>query len=109
LAVTSVREGWGLVVDEAASVGTPSIGYDVDGLRDSVTATTGTLVAPHPQALGEALARHFDSISADSIIHLIPHAAIGWKQVADKVLDLISDMVLIDLRSEADSSTSVRA
>jgi glycosyltransferase involved in cell wall biosynthesis len=109
LAVTSVREGWGLVVDEAASVGTPSIGYDVDGLRDSVAATTGTLVAPHPQALGEALARHFDSIGAEPIIHLIPHAAIGWKQVADKILDLISDMLLIDLRSEADSSAVVRA
>ena len=36
LAVTSVREGWGLVVTEAASQGTPAVVYDVPGLRDSV-------------------------------------------------------------------------
>ncbi|MCA9371611.1 glycosyltransferase family 4 protein [Candidatus Woesebacteria bacterium] len=34
--VTSVKEGWGLIVSEAASQGTPAIVYDVDGLRDSV-------------------------------------------------------------------------
>ena len=33
---TSVKEGWGLVVIEAASQSTPSIVYDVAGLRDSV-------------------------------------------------------------------------
>jgi glycosyltransferase involved in cell wall biosynthesis len=32
----SVKEGWGLVVIESASQGTPSIVYDVGGLRDSV-------------------------------------------------------------------------
>jgi len=36
LCVTSVKEGWGLVVTEAASQGTPAIVYNVDGLRDSV-------------------------------------------------------------------------
>lgn len=34
--VTSVKEGWGLIVTEANSQGTPAIVYDVDGLRDSV-------------------------------------------------------------------------
>lgn len=33
---TSIREGWGLVVIEAASVGTPTIAFDVPGLRDSI-------------------------------------------------------------------------
>ena len=32
----SVKEGWGLVVVEAASCGTPSVVYNVAGLRDSV-------------------------------------------------------------------------
>ena len=36
LLMTSVKEGWGLVVTEAASQGTPSIGYDADGIRDSI-------------------------------------------------------------------------
>lgn len=33
---TSVREGWGLVVTEAAAVGTPSVAFNVPGLRDSI-------------------------------------------------------------------------
>lgn len=36
LLVTSLKEGWGLVVSEANSQGTPAIVYNVDGLRDSV-------------------------------------------------------------------------
>ncbi len=35
LLVTSRKEGWGLVVSEANSQGTPAIVYDVPGLRDS--------------------------------------------------------------------------
>ncbi len=31
----SVREGWGLIVTEAHQAGTPSVTYDVPGLRDS--------------------------------------------------------------------------
>jgi glycosyltransferase involved in cell wall biosynthesis len=33
---TSHREGWGLVVSEAGALGTPSLGYDAPGVRDSV-------------------------------------------------------------------------
>jgi glycosyltransferase involved in cell wall biosynthesis len=51
----SVREGWGLVVDEAAAVGTPTIAYDVPGLRDSVPPARGELVPPSPSALAERL------------------------------------------------------
>lgn len=41
---TSVREGWGLVVIEAASVGTPTVAFDVPGLRDSIIdGKTGVL------------------------------------------------------------------
>lgn len=32
----SIREGWGLVVIEAAAVGTPTIAFNVPGLRDSI-------------------------------------------------------------------------
>jgi glycosyltransferase involved in cell wall biosynthesis len=45
IAVTSVKEGWGLIVSEAASQGTPSVVYNVDGLRDSVQHNrTGVIV-----------------------------------------------------------------
>jgi glycosyltransferase involved in cell wall biosynthesis len=33
---SSVREGWGLVVIETAAMGTPIVGFDVPGLRDSI-------------------------------------------------------------------------
>jgi len=36
ICVTSVKEGWGLIVTEANSQGAPAVVYDVDGLRDSV-------------------------------------------------------------------------
>jgi glycosyltransferase involved in cell wall biosynthesis len=34
--VPGVREGWGQIVTEANAMGTPAIGYDVPGLRDSI-------------------------------------------------------------------------
>jgi glycosyltransferase involved in cell wall biosynthesis/O-antigen/teichoic acid export membrane protein len=56
LLVPSVREGWGLVVIEANSVGTPAVGYDVHGLRDSIrNGETGFLAsAGDPDALADA-------------------------------------------------------
>lgn len=43
--VSSVKEGWGLIVTEANSQGTPAIGYNADGLRDSIqSGKTGVLV-----------------------------------------------------------------
>jgi len=58
LLVPSIREGWGLVVIEANSVGTPAVGYDVPGIRDSIRqGETGLLAeAGDPAALAhEAL------------------------------------------------------
>jgi glycosyltransferase involved in cell wall biosynthesis len=54
LLVPSTREGWGLVVIEASSVGTPAVGYDVAGIRDSIRpGRTGELApAGDPAALG---------------------------------------------------------
>jgi glycosyltransferase involved in cell wall biosynthesis len=50
----SVKEGWGLVVLEAAYMGTPSVVYNVPGLRDVVKhQKTGIVVAnnsPHEMA-----------------------------------------------------------
>jgi glycosyltransferase involved in cell wall biosynthesis len=42
---TSLGEGWGLCVLEAAALGVPTVAYDVDGLRDAVRdGQTGWLV-----------------------------------------------------------------
>lgn len=51
ITVTSVKEGWGLIVSEAASQGTPAVAYDVDGLRDSVSdGKTGLLAQQNTPA-----------------------------------------------------------
>lgn len=51
----SVKEGWGLVVLEAALVGTPSVVYNVGGLRDVVqNGKTGIVIANNsPQTMAE--------------------------------------------------------
>jgi glycosyltransferase involved in cell wall biosynthesis len=57
--VTSIKEGWGLIVTEANSQGTPAIAYNADGLRDSVKdGETGLLVkSGDTSALGRAVNR----------------------------------------------------
>lgn len=58
LLMTSVREGWGLVVTEASACGTPAIVYDVPGLRDSVCdELTGLVVTPRAPSLADAMRR----------------------------------------------------
>jgi|WetSurMetagenome_2_1015567.scaffolds.fasta_scaffold00068_4 glycosyltransferase involved in cell wall biosynthesis len=43
--IPSLREGWGITVIEANALGTPAIGYNVPGLRDSIVdGKTGMLV-----------------------------------------------------------------
>lgn len=52
----SVKEGWGLNVIEANQVGTPAIGYNVAGLRDSILNNkTGVLVNPNVKSLAEGV------------------------------------------------------
>ena len=66
LLMTSVREGWGLVVTEANACGTPAIVYDVPGLRDSVrNGVTGLVVPPQPLSLADAMIR----ISTDASLY----------------------------------------
>lgn len=55
LVATSVKEGWGLIVTEANSVGTPAVVYDVDGLR-SAAGAHNLVSAPAPAALALSLA-----------------------------------------------------
>lgn len=49
LILPSVKEGWGLVVTEAAACGTPAIVSNVTGLRDSVVnGKTGIILSKNP-------------------------------------------------------------
>jgi len=56
LVATSVREGWGLMISEAHAVGTPTVAYDVPGLRESTRhGSDGLVVPPRPAAAAEAM------------------------------------------------------
>lgn len=71
--VTSVKEGWGLIVTEASSHGTPAVVYNVDGLRDSVRdGETGLVTRTNtPQTM------------ADTIVELL-HDQTGYGSLRQK-------------------------
>ncbi len=55
---TSVREGWGRMVTESGAAGTPTVGYDVPGLRDSIIdGKTGYLVPESIDTAAEVLVK----------------------------------------------------
>jgi glycosyltransferase involved in cell wall biosynthesis len=64
IGVTSIKEGWGLIVTEAASQGTPSVAYDVPGLRDSVRhGETGLITNESPAALAGGIVKMLQDTS----------------------------------------------
>ena len=86
---TAIREGWGLNVSEAATCGTPTIGYRVPGLEDSVPASGGHLVDPSSGALGQALVDLFEGR-----LVLEPRVStVEWHVVADAVEARLLDAV----------------
>lgn len=77
LLVPSSREGWGMIVPEANSVGTPVIGYDVSGLRDVMRAYAkeNKLIRPSVTELIKAI----HSISTPPLIKNKPR--FGWGEL----------------------------
>ena len=60
LVVSGVREGWGMVVTEANSVGVPAIGYNIPGLRDSIIdGKTGLLCETNPEGMAKKIIEFF--------------------------------------------------
>jgi glycosyltransferase involved in cell wall biosynthesis len=84
LLMTSVREGWGLVVSEAAAVGTRTIAYAVPGLVDSVPACGGTLVEPNPASMAAAMVALAPWLATSPPPS--SHGTVGWDVVADHLL-----------------------
>jgi len=88
LIVTSVREGWGLVVTEAAQYGTISVGYDVPGLRDSIAASGGLLVPPSPEQLSSAIEVVLREKSDVVRSRVNPNGVTPWVSVAQQILEI---------------------
>ena len=87
LVACSVREGWGLTVTEAARLGTPTVAYNVPGLRDSVMdGRTGLLTPPSPVALATAAHR---LLSDDALYEALRRSAwqraskLSWERTTD--------------------------
>lgn len=53
---TATKEGWGITITEANSLGTPCVVYNVDGLRDAVQhGKTGIITNPNPTDLAAGI------------------------------------------------------
>lgn len=94
----SIREGWGLVVIEAASVGTPTIAYNVPGLRDSIiNQKTGIISSENTVA--ELAAGILGLMDNEKKYKLISKNAIlwskrfSWKKSIKESLGLIDNLV----------------
>lgn len=80
LLLPSVKEGWGMVVTEAAACGTPAIVSNVTGLRDSVLHDkTGIILSqnPTPQELSKAMLRIIEDAS---LRERLGKGAIAWSK-----------------------------
>jgi glycosyltransferase involved in cell wall biosynthesis len=107
-----VREGWGLVVLEANAVGTPAVGYDVAGLRDSIRdGRTGVLATPgDATALGHAaadLVLDGDRLAAFSDEARTWAAQFSWDETADRLLSVVVESIQARRLEESIDSCSV--
>lgn len=94
LAMASLREGWGLVVSEAARYRIPSVVYPVAGLTDSVQdGRTGLVVTQQrPESLAEGLLRIVeDRCLRNSLGHAAAEMILEFTE--ESFLDCFEDML----------------
>ena len=102
--VPGVREGWGQIVTEANAMGTPAIGYDAPGLRDSIRhGETGiTIIEKTPAAMAQqaiSLLRDSDRLSRYSRNGLEFSRQFSW----DKSVNLFEK--ILNNQSETNAHT----
>lgn len=91
----SIKEGWGLVVLEAASQGTPSVVYNVSGLRDVVkNGKTGIVIHQNtPEELAKAALDLYENVALYKTFQKNGKewtASIKWNDVTDQSLELLT-------------------
>ncbi|MEU8135601.1 glycosyltransferase family 4 protein [Streptodolium elevatio] len=102
LVCTSIREGWGRVVDEAAAMGTPAIGYANPGLLDSIPAAGGVLVSPDPRSLAVGLVEHLPAWAEAPSPEGWRGGAVPWDDVADAVWSACESALPASVEDTAD-------
>jgi glycosyltransferase involved in cell wall biosynthesis len=94
----AVREGWGLVVLEANACGTPAVGYDVPGLKDSIRHRETGLLVPSGdvKALAEVLTH---LLTDDGLGEKLSKNALewsrqfSWDKTAEEFLKIMNHVV----------------
>lgn len=90
----SIREGWGLVVIEAARMGTPTVAYNVAGLKDSVIDNkTGILCKQSVKDLSNSLIKIF---SDEQRLKSLSQNAIAWSKNFNWQKSVAKSLQLID-------------
>jgi glycosyltransferase involved in cell wall biosynthesis len=90
---TSAREGWGLVVSEAAALGTPTIAYNTPGLKDSTMAANGQLCPPNPEALAAFIVDSMPRLQSHPVEPIPFGGAHSWDDVADSMWTAVTDFI----------------
>ncbi len=93
----SIHEGWGLVVIEAAAVGTPTVAFNVAGLRDSIlNGKTGVLCKLSPQVMAQEInklmedKKEYDKLSNNAVVW---SRNFTWEKATKESLNLIKEVV----------------
>jgi glycosyltransferase involved in cell wall biosynthesis len=94
----SVKEGWGLVVLEAAYAGTPSIVYNVPGLRDVVHDKETGIVIPDnsPMEMAQAAVRLIEDKKRYESMRVKGRAwvdSLKWDDVAIKSIQVLKSAI----------------
>jgi glycosyltransferase involved in cell wall biosynthesis len=98
IVVPAIREGWGLIVTEANAMGTPAIGYDVHGLRDSIRhGQTGiTIEQRSPEAMAQqtiSLLRDSERLSKYSKSALEFSKQFSWDKTVNLFQQVLNDQI----------------
>lgn len=90
------HEGWGIVIMEAAAVGTPVLGFDVPGVRESVVdGVTGVLAATEDEFVERwiHLARDVEQQRRLGRAAAERTAEFTWDRTVDEFLDVAAEVV----------------
>lgn len=95
--VPGIREGWGRVVTEANALGTPAIGYDVPGLRDSIRdRKTGLLCDRGIDSMAETIKKLFndDKLREELSKNAFKYSKnFNWEKTADETLEILRSVI----------------
>jgi glycosyltransferase involved in cell wall biosynthesis len=94
---TSVREGWGRMVTESGAAGTPTVGYDVPGLRDAIIdGETGLVTKPDIEDAARAVTELFGQPLRLAQLGAAARAAtarVTWRHSVDEFEAAIDDIM----------------